>query len=225
MKKEERMEDYLKDNDIQLLKQDLDYILKGRSINDITITGPSEEERTLGQDKIEQLENNMESKFDHIMSILEDLSSKSNYQRKETLDQSPSIRPIKLSYAQAATSLIKPSDTVRKIFPTAPIRKPAQKEQNEQVDYKARRLILQNSKQEDSSFNPKEIRDQINERFHKENNNNKPVIATVSKSQMGQNIILTTTADFNAAYLQEKEQIWKSLFKYSNSVKDKSWYK
>ena len=66
----------------------------------------------------------------------------------------------------------------------------------------------------------KSIKDLINKKFQKKYNNTKAIISLVIKSQTNQNIVLTTTEDFSAEYLQQNEIIWKKKFKYNQFIKN-----
>ena len=73
-------------------------------------------------------------------------------------------------------------------------------------------------------FSPLNIRNQINQAFAAKGIKD-PVIATVTKSQ-GDNLVITTTKQFNADYLLEHAQIWKPLFPTIKEIqKDQLWYK
>ena len=70
-------------------------------------------------------------------------------------------------------------------------------------------------------------RDLINQELQKQLKlaANKPVLAAIVKSQLHQNIVLTTTDNYNADFLIENEKIWSKFFKYSKILKDLAWYK
>ena len=73
-------------------------------------------------------------------------------------------------------------------------------------------------------FSPLSIRNEINKAFFTKGIK-EPVIATISKSQ-GNNLVITTTKSFNANYLLEHEQVWRSLFPTIKEIqKDQMWFK
>lgn len=103
--------------------------------------------------------------------------------------------------------------------------KTAEKTTAKTASFKERRLVLLNSK--DNNIDSMKMRDQINQEFAKQSisTSNKPVLAAIIKSQLQQNIVLTTTEDFNADFLIQHEQIWSKFFKFSKFRKDFTWFK
>jgi len=86
--------------------------------------------------------------------------------------------------------------------------------------YREKRLILLESKNQEIDF--MKIRNQINQDLEKQLKlaANKPVLAAITKSQIQQNIVLTTTDNYNADFLIQHEKIWLKHFKYATTCKD-----
>src|SRR5204863_2466245 len=93
------------------------------------------------------------------------------------------------------------------------------------VFYREKRLILLESKNQEIDF--MKVRNQINQELEKQLKlaANKPVLAAITKSQIQQNIVLTTTDNYNADFLIQHEKIWSKFFKYANTRKDFAWHK
>jgi hypothetical protein len=68
--------------------------------------------------------------------------------------------------------------------------------------------------------NAREIRDSINTALQNRLNTAKPIVAGISKSQYNRNIVLTTTEEFNAALLQNHEEILEKFFQFKSSKID-----
>ena len=70
-------------------------------------------------------------------------------------------------------------------------------------------------------------RDSINQELQKQLKLaiDKPVLAAIVKSQLHQNIVLTTIDNYNANFLIQYENIWSKSFTYSKMLKDFTWYK
>jgi hypothetical protein len=73
--------------------------------------------------------------------------------------------------------------------------------------------------------NTREIRDSINIALQNKLNIIKPIVADISKSQYNRNIVLITTDDFNAALLQNYEEVLAKFFQFKSSKIDAIWYK
>ena len=93
------------------------------------------------------------------------------------------------------------------------------------ISYRDRRLILTNSKINDSSLSSIELREKINQEFKRKLSIDKSVVAAITKSQRNENVVLTTTEHFSADYLSSNQTIWQSFFEFSKSYKDKTWHK
>jgi len=93
------------------------------------------------------------------------------------------------------------------------------------ASYREKRLILLESKNQE--IDSMKIRNQINQELEKQLKlaANKPVLAAITKSQIQQNIVLTTTDNYNADFLIQHEKIWSKFFKYATTRKDFAWHK
>jgi hypothetical protein len=67
--------------------------------------------------------------------------------------------------------------------------------------------------------------DSINIAFQKSLNIAKPVITGINKTQYNQNIVLTTTEEFDATLLQDHEVILEKFFQFESSKIDAKWCK
>lgn len=85
----------------------------------------------------------------------------------------------------------------------------------------ADRVVLIGASAAESS--PMQLRNAINYVFEK-NGVSDPVVKLVEKS-LGGNIVLTTTPQFSAAFLVEKEALWKPAVQYKAIQVDEPWYK
>jgi hypothetical protein len=87
-----------------------------------------------------------------------------------------------------------------------------------------KRLILQVPKEFSDNISPFALRNEINRSFIN-NNINKPVIASITKSQSNLSIIITTMNDFSAKYLIESKETWESLIPFTKYQFDEEWIK
>ena len=69
------------------------------------------------------------------------------------------------------------------------------------------------------------IRDSINKAFSQKAQILTPVVGTVAKSQIGTNIVLTTTEKFDAEFLKKNEAIWKPALQFTRAMRDTTWHK
>jgi len=88
------------------------------------------------------------------------------------------------------------------------------------VSYREKRLILLESKNQEINF--MKVRNQINQELEKQLKltANRSVLAAITKSQIQQNIVLTTTDNYNADFLIQHEKIWSKFFKYATTCKN-----
>ena len=91
--------------------------------------------------------------------------------------------------------------------------------------YRERRLILVNSRA--SFIDSMKTRDKINQEFQKQLklSTSELVIAAIIKSIKQQNVVLTTTGNYSADFLQQHEKVWQNCFEYASLLKDKAWFK
>jgi hypothetical protein len=91
--------------------------------------------------------------------------------------------------------------------------------------HKDRRLILNEATKQDEIIDSLKLRNQINKAFQDQKITAIPVIASVTKSFLGTNIVLTTTEQYSAEFLNQNKTIWESYFKFRNTTKDTPWHK
>ena len=136
------------------------------------------------------------------------------------------------TYAQAAKTTDKNAAQnkqqnwqVVKSKKTAQAAKTVAKTAAESVSYKEKRLILLNSR--DNILDSMKARDSINQELKKQLKLTAkiPVLAAITRSQLQQNIVLTTTDNYNADFIIQHEKIWQKFFKYTNTRKDFAWFK
>lgn len=149
---------------------------------------------------------------------------------KTTLTPPPQrTRGQPLSYAQAVeTDLPPPPPTAISATTSAPFvtvtRNKASNKRREKEEFQKRQLVLiTNEEDQDQDLDPLALRNQINHLFKTQQHEAKAVVASIAKSKTKQNIVLTTTADFDAEYLIEHKEIWESLFKFTRKQKLENW--
>jgi hypothetical protein len=91
--------------------------------------------------------------------------------------------------------------------------------------YRERRLILQGTAEKGQNIDSMGLRDQINKAFREKAQILTPVVGTVTKSQKGEDIVLSTTEKFDADFLRKNEAIWKPFFAFNRAIKDTIWGK
>ena len=209
-------EQYIIDNDVQLIYNDLERVLSLRPM-DINLGG------------LEDLD--LQSQLDKVQKKL-DIIISSTKGAKGTVPSVPAPTSV---YAptpvSAPTSVPAPTPAPTSVpaptpVPTpgaAPAPAPAQSysqalkeqkqaspqrpEKNKPTSYKDRRLILQGAAGNRNTIDSKGLRDQINKAFQEKAQILTPVVGTVTKSYLGENVILTTTEKFDAEFLRQKKNI------------------
>ena len=127
---------------------------------------------------------------------------------------------VQNSYAQVAANNVEKSNFDFNSRSTS-----SSKTSTASISYRDRRLILTNSKINDSTLSSIELREKINQEFKRKLSIEKSVVAAITKSQRNENVVLTTTEHFSADYLSSNQSIWQSFFDFSKSYKDKTWHK
>jgi len=89
---------------------------------------------------------------------------------------------------------------------------------------RARRLVVKVPLKFLDNFDPKRLRDKINDKFF-EKGIDGPVVATVGRSTSNLSLVLTTTEAFSGAFLMEKEAIWGEAIPYTSISHDAEWAK
>ena len=133
----------------------------------------------------------------------------------------------KLTYAQVATIPGTASSTTTantelpsnsNDFITVTRKKTIRKEERTQLQEK--KLVLVTNKEDDmQDFNALLLRNQINDKFTVITQDNKPVIASITRSRTKENIVLTTTEHFDADFLTQHNDIWIPFFKFQRHEK------
>jgi len=163
---------------------------------------------------------NQISDLERVARSLKNAPKATNEPTRPQTSTTPQAAPPK-SFAAAAASP-PPTSTnwqlVGKKGKTTPKPTPPPKE-----NHREKRLVLvQTVKTQD--IDPLQLRNNFNEAFRK-HSITEPVVASVAKSRMGQNIVITTTDRFNADFLLEHEAVWQSITPYSSANKDSAWFK
>ena len=103
----------------------------------------------------------------------------------------------------------------------APVRQSTAPQASPKVTtYRERRLILQGTAEKSQKIDSMGLRDQINRAFREKAQILTPVVGTVTKSQKGEDIVLSTTEKFDADFLRKNKAIWKPLFAFNRAIKD-----
>lgn len=134
-----------------------------------------------------------------------------------------------MTYARAAQTntpaspLVPSSPTASKPFTTVTGSK-AWSKKSQKEDLRKRQLVLITSEEDrNQPINSLALRNQINQKFATTAKTPKPVVASITKSHGKQNIILTTTEDFDADFLNKHKEVWKPLFKFTREQKIENW--
>lgn len=93
----------------------------------------------------------------------------------------------------------------------------------EKTSDKSHRLILVRSVPIPPDFSPLALRNAFNQAFANKGVKG-PVVNTVTKT-LSQNLVVSTTSQFSADFLLEKESIWKHLIPFQSAKKDETWHK
>jgi hypothetical protein len=196
--KETQKEEYIIDNDIQLLKESLEEILEHREIE----VFPENLDNLETQRKFDYVQKKFEAigeKIDQISTQIQKIAGKAptSTSISTAIPTSISTKPISF------TDIVKKGSTATGgILPYIKIpQKPSS------LSYKDRRLILNEAIEIEEKIDPLKLRNQINKAFQKKKNIAIPIIATVSKSIAGTSIVLTTTEQFSAEFLTQNKTI------------------
>jgi hypothetical protein len=93
----------------------------------------------------------------------------------------------------------------------------------ERTNSKPNRLILVRSAATPLDFSSLALRNAFNKAFADKGVKG-PVVNTITKS-LGQNLVVSTTSQFSADFLLEKQAIWEHLVAFKSAQKDEAWYK
>jgi len=114
----------------------------------------------------------------------------------------------KRTYAQVAQNIQNAQKTATTATKELEKRQPTKKEERE--NFQKRQLVLFTDKEH--IISPLETRNKINTSFKEKLSILKPVLASITKSQRKQNIVLTTTKEFNSNFLLQHKDIWAHSF-------------
>jgi hypothetical protein len=86
-----------------------------------------------------------------------------------------------------------------------------------------RLILLQATSSSNTSFSPLALRNAFNKAFLAKGIKG-PIVATISRT-LGKNIVVTTTPEFSADFLLEKQAIWEHIVPFKLAQKDEPWHK
>ena len=124
---------------------------------------------------------------------------------------SPSLSPPSSS---APTTSKVASSTTNSTSPTSTRGKKKQLQE--------RRLVLVTD-QKDQPLDIFSTRNKINQLFASKLQIEKPVIASIARTREKQNILLTTTEEYNADFLVKYKEIWSNCFSFKREQKIEPW--
>ena len=206
--KREKREQYVEDNDIQLLTNELEAILAER---------PREPQQE-SLDGLTGLE--LRGQLDQLNARLDTLAAEIKGQgqmaQRRQKEQIPRPQPLPQQAAQQKTF----AEALR--GPNPP--KPSPKESQKAVTYKERRLILKGTSGKET-IDSRGLRDKMNQAFREKNQILTPVVGTVARSLRTSDIVISTTEKFDAEFLRKNEATWKPLFNFNKAIRDTTWGK
>ena len=85
-----------------------------------------------------------------------------------------------------------------------------------------RRLVLVTD-QKDQPLDIFSIQNRVNQFFISKLQTKKPVLASITRTKEKQNILLTTTAEYNADFLIKNKEIWSNCFSFQREQKLEPW--
>ena len=85
-----------------------------------------------------------------------------------------------------------------------------------------RRLVLVTD-QKDQPLDIFSIRNKVNQFFTSKLQTEKPVLASITRTKEKQNILLTTTEEYNADFLIKNKEIWSNCFSFQREQKLEPW--
>ncbi len=93
---------------------------------------------------------------------------------------------------------------------------------SQEISYRERRLIV-TSKNENRILQAMKMRNAVNNALKKAKSD--IIVATVTKTQRGNNIALTISEKYTAKALLKQKDIWKHIFEVKSIKKNEKWYK
>ena len=140
-------------------------------------------------------------------------STNSTNSTKTTKTTNPGGKPGKQTYAQAVQNQQNPQKTTTPTSKQPKRIQPTKKEEKENLH--KRKLVLFTSKEH--TISPLGTRNQINTSFKEKLWVSKPVLCTITKSLRKQNIILTTSREYNSDFLLQHKDIWANFVQFSET--------
>jgi hypothetical protein len=204
--KRELGEEYIADNDIQLLNDELETILAKRPME-------------MSQASLDSLE--LQGQLNRLNARLDTIALEIKAQSETAKAQKPESYPP----TQPTHITAPPQGTKPRSFAEA-LKSPSTSQAAPKVTtYRERRLILKGAAGKDAKIEPMKLRNQINEAFKDKAKILTPVVGLVTRSLKGDDIVLATTEKFDAEFLNNHEAIWKPLFNFNKAVRDTTWGK
>jgi hypothetical protein len=208
--KQELGEEYVEDNDIQIISDELEAILEQR---------PMEVEAGLDSLELQGQLDRLNARLDTLATEIKTQGLKTQGQQENRalekqenrapISQNPSKQPTQAkTFADALKGQNNPPTTIPKV-----------------TTYRERRLILQGTAEQGKKIDSMKIRDQINKAFKEKAQILTPIVGTVTRSQKNGDIVLSTTEKFDAEFLKKNEAIWKPLFTFNRAIRDTTWSK
>ncbi|KAF2271223.1 uncharacterized protein EI97DRAFT_489984 [Westerdykella ornata] len=100
----------------------------------------------------------------------------------------------------------------------------AAKRKEEKELFLKRKLVLVTSKEDEGQeIGSLSLRNKINYCLLAVSTAKKPLVAAVSRSRDKQNIVLTTTEDYNADFLIKHKEKWQNLFRFNREQRVETW--
>jgi len=143
------------------------------------------------------------------------------------------VAPTKETYAERlkqglSSSSSSSSSLSSLLLPSAPIsstsssHSPSTSTRGKKKQLQERRLVLVTD-QKDQPLDIFSIRNQVNQLFASKLQIKKPVIATIARTREKQNILLTTTEEYDAEFLVKHKEIWSNCFSFKREQKLEPW--
>jgi hypothetical protein len=121
---------------------------------------------------------------------------------KKDLSSSPSLPP-----SSSVLSTPSPSSRVTSSTPSSS----STSTRSRKKQLQERRLVLITD-QKDQPLDTFSIRNKVNQLFVSKLQVEKPVLASIARTKGNQNILLTTTEEYNADFLVKYKEIWQNCF-------------
>ena len=137
---------------------------------------------------------------DVLMGIVEDVKAL----RKE-------VAPTKETYAERLKKDLSSSSSPSLSLPLSSSSSTSTRNKKKQLQEKKLVLITD---QKDQPLDAFSIRNQVNQLFISKLQVEKPVLASINRTKGKQNILLTTTEEYNAEFLIKYKEIWQKCFHF-----------